>query len=427
MKKYIFIVFLFLISFSVFAENYDTDIYEDDGVSTNITTSNSNKNQTKKSGHKKEKNQFPKLEGYLLSEIYSNTYTNNSEKIQKNDNRVDTYLYLETLIRLKITDGFFAETKWYMEPVNKRMYTGSFYADNPQYIVGDALNSDFYGEENHVRRKFQSWSYGLAVETLNVGYKNSSIALGVGKIDPTFGMAFDKTRFSGVYGITMPEEYVLTEKIGGYISAILPFGNITFNGFFDDTSGLSRTMFRDRGKNKAIGGAGNTEKLNNFSLTFDGKFDNLSLNLGFRYLNVDERGEKPERGFSFGFEYLFELSKNINFLPLFEAVYINNFKGMPSRDVGYSTVFLPFIIENWHFIFSNTTRVDEETGYHTYVSYLTQLSAGYKFDFGLMIDVARVWEKYNRKADGFVELGPKDKWVKHADSWAFMISYLFKF
>ena len=44
-----------------------------------------------------------------------------------------------------------------------------------------------------------------------------------------------------------------------------------------------------------------------------------------------------------------------------------------------------------------------------------------------MIDVAKVWEREAKKADGFAGLGAKDKWVHHKDCWAFMVSYLFKF
>lgn len=426
--KYILSILLLCFVLPAMAEDYDSDIYEDDGVPAKPSvqqSSSSKQNSYKPLAANKES--FPKFEGYLLNEFYVDSFTNSSEKVQQGENRANAYFSFESLMRLRITEGFFAETKWFLSPVNDRMYTGDTYAGNPGYIVGNALNSDFYGKENHVKRRFQSWSYGLGVETLNVGYRNKNLAVGLGKINPTFGNAFDKSRFSGIYGVSMPEEYELTEKIGGYVAALLPFGNITFNAFFDDTTGLSNTMFRSRGRDKSDGGAGNTEKLNNFSITFDGKFDNLSVNVGFRYLDVDLDKEKPEKGFVAGLEYLFELPYDVNFLPFVEIAYLDNYDGMKSRNVTYFTTFLPVIFENWHFIFSNTTKFDDEKSYHSYTSHLTQLSLGYKFDFGLMIDVARVWERYAKKADGFVGVGRRDKWVKHADSWALMVSYLFVF
>lgn len=430
--RYIVALLLCLFVIPAFAEDYDDDIYVDDGVpATPSVKQNAKKqqpsNKTYTPKNTKSSETFPKLEGHILTEFYANTLTKNSEKIQAGDKRTDAYLYAESVLRLRITEGLFAETKWFFEPTNDRLYTGDIYAKNPGYYVGSVLGSDFYGQENHVKRKFQTGTYGLGVETLNIGYKNSNLALAVGKIDPTFGSAFDRSRFSGIYGIAMPEEYELTEAIGGYVSALLPFGNITFNAFFNDTTDLSNTMFRRRGKNDANGGVGNTDKLNNFSLTFDGKFDNLSLNLGFRYLDVDLEEEEAESGFVAGAEYLVELPYSVNFLPFVELAYFHNYNGMPSRRVGYATVFLPIIFENWHFIVSNTTKYDDEKGYHGYTSYLTQISVGYKFDFGLMFDFGRIWERYAKKADGFAGLGPKDKWTKRADSWAFMISYMFQF
>lgn len=420
MKRINYILALLLCSnLSAFAESYDTDIYEDDGYS------KTNYQHKEKSSKQNKKDKI--FEGYVLSEFYANTLLHSKDKVRFNDSSANSYFNFEALMKLNIGKGFFAETKWYLKPVNKRLYTNDVYANNSSYVVGNATNSDFYGQDDYVKRTFQFSSYGLGVETLYVGYKNSNLAVGAGKIDPTFGSAFDKSRFSGVYGVTLPEEYELTDKIGGYITAMFPFGDLRFNMFFDDTSDLSNTMFKKQGRNKAEGLAGNTEKLNNFSLTFNGKFDNLSLNVGFRQLDVTLPNEKKETGYVAGAEYLIELPYEVNVLPFAEFVYLNNYKGMKSRDVSYMTVFLPVIYENWHFIVSNTTKFDNESGYHDYTSYLTQASVGYKFDFGLMIDVAKVWERYVKKADGFSGLGTQDKWVRHADSWALMVSYLFEF
>lgn len=418
------LVLLLCSTLSAFAENYDDDIYEDSG---SYSTKSTPKKQNTNNPSTKNTNKDSIFEGYILSEFYVNTLTDAKDKVRKNDSPTNSYLYLESLAKLNIGKGFFAETKWYLKPVNKRLYTGDIYAKDTSRVIGDSSNSDFYGKDNYVKRTFQFSSYGLGIETLYAGYKNSNLAFGLGKITPTFATAYDKSRFSGVYGIKVPEEYELTDKIGGYVSAIFPFGNLTFNMFYDDTTDLSNTMFKKQGRDKSKGGAGNTEKLNNFSLTFNGKFDNLSLNLGYRQLEASLPQESSENGYTIGIEYLVELPYDINFLPFVEYTYLDDFDGMKSRDVSYFTVFLPMIYENWHFILSNTSKYDDERNYRNYTSYLTQASVGYKFDFGLMIDVAKVWERYVRKADGFSEVGARDKWVKHADSWAFMISYLFNF
>lgn len=421
------LILLLCSSLSAFAEDYNDDIYEDDSSSnsSNYTTSTPKyQNNVKKSS---EKDKDPIFEGYILSEFYVNTLSDSKDKVRKNDSPTNSYLYLESLAKLNIGKGFFAETKWYLKPVNKRLYTGDIYGKDENHVVGDSSDSDFYGKDDYVKRKFQLSSYGLGVETLYAGYKNSNLGVGLGKIEPTFGIAYDKSRFSGVYGTTLPEEYELTDKIGGSIAAIFPFGNITFNMFYDDTTDLSNTAFNKQGRDKSKGGAGNTDKLNNFSLTFNGKFDNLSLNFGYRQLEASLPAESNENGYTIGAEYLLELPYDINFLPFAEFTYLDDFDGMKSRNVSYLTTFLPLIYENWHFILSNTSKYDVEKGYRNYSSYLTQASVGYKFDFGLMVDAARVWERYAKKADGFAELDSRGKWVKHADSWAFMISYLYEF
>ena len=416
--KYLLFFFFLLASLPAFAIDYNTDIYVDDS---NTSSTKTYKPATQNT------NYYPKFEGHILAEYYINSLDSKDDIVNPHDSKNDYYLNLEALLKLQFKQGFFAETKWQLSPVNDRVYTGDIYAENPGYIVGNSLNSDFYGKQDYIKRKFQFSSYGLAVETLNVGYKNDNFAIGLGKINPTFAKAYDKARFSGVYGISMAEEYEMTGKIGGYISAILPVGTITFNAFFDDKTGLSRTMFNSIKKDKSEGGAGNTEKLNNFSITYDGQFENLSLNFGFRYLDVDLETEQPEKGFVLSGEYLMELPYDVNFLPFAEVAYFNNYDGMEDRNLTYFTAFLPLIIDGWHFIATSTFKFDNEDGYKNYFSHLTQLSAGYKFDCGLMLDFAKIWEKNTMKADGFAGVGNKQKWTHNSDSWAFMVSYSFKF
>ena len=144
-------------------------------------------------------------------------------------------------------------------------------------------------------------------------------------------------------------------------------------------------------------------------------------------LDVDLETEQPEKGFVLSGEYLMELPYDVNFLPFAEVAYFNNYDGMEDRNLTYFTTFLPIIIDGWHFIATNTFKFDNESGYKNYFSHLTQLSAGYKFDCGLMLDFAKIWEKNTMKADGFAGVGNKQKWTHDSDSWAFMVSYSFKF
>jgi len=421
------IITLTILSFSqAFAESEGDDIYED-GMADTKTQSSDYKYKSNKNYEGKSK--YPNIKGKILAEYYVDVLDNSENKVKSGDSLTNSYLKLKTNFKANITKNIYAETDWYLRPVNGRLYSGDHYAKNNSYVVGDSTNSDFYGKEDYIERGFQLSSYGLGIETLNLNYKNSNLAFGLGKINPTFGSAFDDSRFAGVYGTLLPEEYKLTEKIGGYISAIFPFGTLRFNSFFDDTTSLSKTAFNDRGRDNSHGGAGNTEKLNNFSLTFDAKFNDLKLNFGYRQLDTKYSNEDTERGYVAGAEYLFDLGYNVTFLPFAELTYLNNFDGMKDRNMTYFTTLLPVIYENWHFIASSTTKFDDEKGYGNYTSFLNQLSVGYNFDCGLMIDVAKVWERYVRKADDFdnVDSDNGHKWVKHQDSWAFRVSYLYKF
>lgn len=401
---------------SVFADEYNADIYEDENP---IRTT-----RVQKPSQVVRKS-YPKIEGQILAEFIIDSLDSSKGKINPKDDRVDYRLFSIADFKLKFTNEFFVGTKWYLRPVNKRVYDGQIYAENPGYIVDQ--RSDYYGKENYIRRRFQGSSYGLGVEELYAGYRNKNLQVLLGKFDPTFGSAFDRSRFHGIYGVVKPLEYKLIEKIGGSVAALLPFGDFTLNLFFDDTSGLSNTAFKQRGQDKSEGKAGNTEKLNNFSFTFDTKRDNLSFNIGLRILETTLSYEKKETGFVTGLEYLVDLNYDVKFLPFVEFVYLNNFDGAKDRDMYYFTAFLPFIYENWHIIFSTTTRFDDEKGYKDYFSYINQISFGYKFDNGIMLDAAKIWEKYADKADDFSTVGKKRKFTGHQDSWAFMISYVFKF
>lgn len=435
MKNKLFILLLLTLIISpVFAKDYDDDFYEEGDYEEAVPASTSQpirKNIRMPQPEKKENLLFPRLDGRILTEYYINNLLKDKERISLDDKKTNGYLYTELDFKLRFTKGISLTSKWYLEPVDDRLYTGDIYAENPNYIIGNANNNDFYGKEDHIKRKFHFWDYGLGIETLNISYEASNIALGIGKFNPSFGSAFEKSRFSGIYGTVLPEEYELTEKIGGYISALLPFGNITFNLFFNDETDLSGTMFRKTGKNKAEGTVGNTNKLNNYSLTFNGNFETFKLNLGFRQQYNESKNnieEVKETGYVAGLEYLIELDYNIVFKPLAELTYITNYMSMENRKVLYGTLFLPIMFENWHLMFSGTIKYDKEKNYDRYNTYLAQISFGYKFDIGLMIDFARIWGKQYYKADTFDNLGKDgEKWETQNNSWAFMISYVYKF
>ena len=164
--KYLVFASALLATLPTFAMDYDTDIYVDN---TSTSSTSTYKPATKTSN-------YPKFEGHILAEYYIDSLVDKNDIVNPHDDRNNYYLNLEALLKLKFTQGFFVETKWQLSPVNDRVYTGDIYADHPGYIVGNSLNSDLYGNYDYVKRKFQFSSYGLAVETLNIGYKNDNFA-----------------------------------------------------------------------------------------------------------------------------------------------------------------------------------------------------------------------------------------------------------
>ena len=426
MKKHIFL-YILLFSFiyiKVYSNDFNDDMYleyQDSDYRSN------NKNKSKKL-------YFPRLEGRILAEYYIDTLENKSDRIRHNDKKTDSYLSLKSYLKLRITEGFYAETDWYLRPVNKRLYTDRNYAKNSQYNITDSYGDDFYGKQDYIQRRFHYKDYGLGIETLKLGYIGTNIALNAGKFSPTFALAYNKYRFSGVYGTILPSEYELIEKLGGSISALLPFGNITFNLFTDDTTDLSTTMFKRTRKDKSKGGAGNTKTLDNYSITFNIKVDDLTFNFGYRSLNDDHKYDlnnknvdRAEKGWTAALEYKLTLDYDITIKPFVEYTYLGAYDGMMKRKVHYLTGFFPIMFENWHLIFSDTHKFDLERYYKNYISHLSQISFGYKFDFGLMLDFARVWRTEYKKADGFAILKERQKFRMNKNAYVFMISYVYDF
>ena len=156
------------VALPVFAESSDYDIYEEPAGSSSSPIKTTTTKTTTKTSKKTTKYRtkttttrssesifdgFPKLETKILSEFYVNTLSGSGEKIQYNDNKVTSYANIESLMRLNITKNFYAESKWYLQPVNKRVYGGNYYAKNSGNVIGNSLDSDFYGKNNYVKRK----------------------------------------------------------------------------------------------------------------------------------------------------------------------------------------------------------------------------------------------------------------------------------
>lgn len=369
--------------------------------------------------------EYPKITGEILSEYTIDSLTRSKGKVREGDKKTDASLSIESDFKLHLNDNWSFNTGLELRPVEERCSQGDLCSGSPSYNMGGNGTDDYYEKEDHLERGFHWDDYGLIVEELTADFKGEDIAFGLGKFNPTFGRAFDKSRYHGIYGTIMPEEYELTEKLGGYISVLFEDAELRFNLFFDDNTDLSRSAFNDRVRDKADGGAGNTDRPDNYSITLEGSHNQFTYNVGFRHLNTRKHYERDEKAFVFGLDYLKEFdTNNLVFIPFTEIAYIDNYDGMSGRNVWYTTVSLPLLYKGWNFVLSETYKHDSESRYKDYKSYLVQASIGYKFKNGLMFDIAR---KNHRHVEKSSNLSSPQKKVRDFDSWGFMLSYMLKF
>lgn len=363
------------------------------------------------------------LKGNIETKYKTDYLRNNGNKYIEEDRKFNGYLNINGNLNLDFENNFHLINTFELRPVQKRVYNGS-YGHHSAIINNSTLTDDFYGKENYLKRKYHFNHYGLIIEELYFKYKEEAFLFGIGKFNPSFGYAHDKNRLGGVYGTRLVDEYALKEKIGTFIAFDSDFFILRGDFFFDDKTFLSEDLFQRRGINKSEYGAGNTKKLNNFSVTSELIFDTTKLYASFRRLSVTNKEERAEKGYLIGFQnYIEEKEYGLGLNPLVEFTYIDNFNGVNKRDVIFTTASIPVFYDGWNFIGSYTLKNDREKFYKDYRSYIIQASIGYEFKNGLVIDVARKWEKSAKK----VSDGGKVKEVKHYNSWGFDIGYNLKF
>lgn len=322
---------------------------------------------------------FPYVTGnvlfeYNFSRLDSKKYGNKDY----NDKMNLSYLQIESLINIHLFNNFSLKTNALFMPFNNRL-------DNPLFY-----NNDFYDRDNYLRRKNYFSRYDVVFEELAFEYKEEQFLIGAGKFNPTFGTAYDKSKYYPVFGTRIAEDYELREKLGFYVAMTLPMLTLRGNFFYNDDTFLSGSLLGNRDTYKGEKGVGNEHKLNNFSITADFGINDYRVNLGIRRLAAGNTADVAEKGYVIGFEKLIEESStSFGVLPFAEYSFIENYNGTRNRDMNYFTFRFPLFYKNWNITPAYSVRVDKEDGFKDYKSYLTQISIGYKFNNGLMIDVSK--------------------------------------
>jgi hypothetical protein len=271
------------------------------------------------------------------------------------------------------------------------------------------------------------------IEQLFASYRHHGLDLFAGKFNPRFGIAWHFA--PGVYGREFAEDYELTERIGFGAAYTLDRPDLgehrlSVSTFFVDTSALSNSAFTrpefgdaatERAKRfrKAQGGASNTKDLSSYAVVLEGAaipfVEGFTYHLGYSDQRAGIDGADRERGYVAAATYRVDLGRAVAFYPLVEWVRFRNFGGNPAEtdeDTGETTnpkadrdyltvsgqvVYAPADAGTWNAALSYTRRNIEIDGASQPRDSLLQVSAGYRFRFGLGVDVG--WARVKEEAE----------------------------
>lgn len=361
---------------------------------------------------------YPYIDGTILFNYYLNILDNDKQLDFKGNNKYLQYLNLDINGKINFTKKILIHSHFVIRPTMSRNFQGNIskndYFNNEDYLI----------RQNYFLSGFKK--NDLIFEEFFLTYRESEIELNIGKFNPSFGLAYEYDRYSSALGNKFSEEYALKEKWGGSFFINLPFFKLKANYFVDDRTWLSSSLF-NRGMNKYYFKSldGKSNRYNNFSISSDIILDIYKINIGFKQTSYfDEK--KFERGYLIGFETILGNQKlnNFQFMVFVENAFITNYRGTKNRNINYLIINLPLIYGNWNFIASANLKIDFEPGYKDkmYFSRLWQLSIGYKFDFGIMLDITKTFGKeYNKIHDN------KDtKTNGSLNGWIFKLTYCLK-
>jgi hypothetical protein len=338
---------------------------------------------------KKEKYYFPYIVGSVLTE-YNLTYLRAEEygNANKNDNRGLAFLNLESNLNIYLFNNFSLKNKSIIRPVNKRM-------DNPEQFY-----NDYYTREDYMKRRIYFSRYDVIFEELAFEYREDEFVFGIGKFNPSFGTAYSNSKYHGILDTRIAESYELKEKDGLYVELNFPIFILRGSFFHNDTDFLSRSLFGNRGTYINGKNVGDKKNLDNFSVSTEFSVEDLKFNLGIRRLAANNRSDSvAEKGYVFGVEKLIEETEgSFGFLPFTEVSYIENYNGTKNRNLTFITARLPAYYEGFSIIGSYSIMLDRENNFKTYRSYIAQITLGYKFRNGLMVDISRSSERESFKS-----------------------------
>ena len=385
----------------------------------------------KRSNMPKDRYYYPFVDGGVYARYIANFLDKNKTDYRDNGDNT-SYFDIKSEVNVNLSRYFIVSSTFNISQSAKREI---------RYQNIGVYGSDFFNREGYLDRKSFGHNYTLKLEELYFNLATDDFMLGAGKYNPTFALAYDNTYYNGIMGTRFTEQYRLKEMNGVFTAMLLPFFTLRFNMFMEDTTFLSRSLVNSRGKSLKGYNAGNTKNLNSFSISSEFIVsDKYKINLGFRRLAVDDDKNvdfilKAERGYAVGLKSVFEIGSGeygFNIYPSVEAVQIQNYRGENRRNLTFATINLPLIYDNWNLTFTESAKYDrnKNSGYSNEFSNLFEINIGYKFEFGLMLDVSRTFGKeYIKDYDYFSKIKNNKTYKANTslDAWNFMISYGYRF
>ena len=236
---------------------------------------------------------------------------------------------------------------------------------------------------------------GLYLEEFYVEYAADRFGAKAGKLNPGFGVAWDRS--PGLYGTDLAEDYEISERIGVIGSWQVGAGRygdhtVSASSFFADTTIFSESALRGRGdRREGDGGVSNTESFRSFVVALNGENIPGAGKLGYHLSYMRQAGgagdTADEDSVAAGIFTELALGGGVSFAPLFEVVRQANQGGVAGRDRLYLTLGGQLGWKGWNLATSVTERETDNPAAANDTDTHFQISAGYRFDFGLSIDI----------------------------------------
>jgi len=252
------------------------------------------------------------------------------------------------------------------------------FANGVEFFAGIAADS-----VSHPTNDRTMEDIGVYVHELGFRYSIRSTTITVGKVSPAFGQGWDVP--AGFFGTSVAADYEMVEQIGLLADFDLGEAGVLSAGvFFLDISAHSDSWGHKRGRNSvALGGAGNTGKLDNFAVAWNSDIGNSSVNLGARFLSAGVGDVGDETGLVAGLGHSFASG-----IDLFgEIALFDNFAGS-ADSATFATLNAAYSVGDWS-ISGTLSQRDLETQGETD---LFSLGTDYTFGNGASLGgaVARV-------------------------------------